>query len=599
MPPRKLTAYIQSLSLTRMLRLSYLLLLAAALVISGGFMAVNLSSLSVGQTNRYTLASLNEVNEQIAEKIGFIAEISLYISRNHQVVSALKYYGEADAIGQLEIEWKLRRLLGDLWMYRPEIYNIVVFAAGKKYVSESNNGVYPLEEALQEDWVKSLGDQNAKLIETRKYGLNTAYQEDNVLSSLVRVTDGAGKTIGMVSVDMAEEHLYQMLQPLQQSENSRLFVLNREGALVSCGDKSLLGQPSGCWPLLQGFLREPDAPGGCRRVRLEGRSCLLVYSDQSDLGWRTVQLIPMAEIYKGADRAVGSACILVALCLLLVYPLSVYMSRLVAAPIRSLSAQMKALRFTDQKPPKATTWLQNEIGELYESFNSMARRNRELMQHIWEEQQARHRSEIRALQAQINPHFLYNTLDSINWMALDYGAQDISRMVTMLSRLLRISLSKEDFTYTLGDELSHVEYYMQIQKVRYKDKFTYEIVSDPSLESCLVPRLIIQPLVENSILHGFTGMEKGGHITIGISCSGGEMTIDVCDNGQSPPAAQLQELLSVRRRNGGYGLQNIHERIRYLFGAQYGLRFLPAARGAHVQVRFPTKRCPAGACPHR
>ena len=233
---------------------------------------------------------------------------------------------------------------------------------------------------------------------------------------------------------------------------------------------------------------------------------------------------------------------------------------------------------------------QDEIGELARSYNSMIEHIHHLLeqqeQNIRQleeeknradiEQALKRRAELRALQAQINPHFLYNTLDSIRWKAELAGATDISRMTTALATLFRIGLSRGQEIITVEQELRHVASYLQIQKMRYSDRMTYTMDIPEDVLQLYTVKLILQPLVENAIYHGIKESSHSGTVTITGCREGDILKLQVCDNGMGIPPERLRMLqadlargLSVSRE--GYGIFNVNERIRLHFGAQYGL----------------------------
>lgn len=232
----------------------------------------------------------------------------------------------------------------------------------------------------------------------------------------------------------------------------------------------------------------------------------------------------------------------------------------------------------------------NEIGTLAASFNGMLAHIQLLLkeqekyieqlqdekENVKLEQQLKRRAELKALQAQINPHFLYNTLDSIRWKAEKAGAKDISQMTMSLATLFRIGLSRGQEIITVQQEMDHVQSYLQIQKLRYGDKLNYTIDFDEDIMRLYTVKLILQPLVENAIYHGIKESETEGMISIIGHRVGDRITFQVTDNGPGIPAERLAVLNKDLKRGlcvsgDGYGIFNVNERIRLYFGTQYGL----------------------------
>ena len=219
-----------------------------------------------------------------------------------------------------------------------------------------------------------------------------------------------------------------------------------------------------------------------------------------------------------------------------------------------------------------------EIAALGQSFNSMIAKIRELLDLVVKQQREKRHAEIRTLQAQIKPHFLYNTLDTIRWMAEEKDAPEIGEMVGALTRLFRISLSRGREIIPLSEEAVHVQSYLYIQKVRYEDKLEYAIDIPESLHNMMVIKLILQPLVENAIYHGIKQKRGTGHIWVEARRQGDALRFTVKDDG----AGMSQEACDRLNRElsdenalpeSGYGIFNVNNRIRLSYGNSYGLHY--------------------------
>ena len=218
---------------------------------------------------------------------------------------------------------------------------------------------------------------------------------------------------------------------------------------------------------------------------------------------------------------------------------------------------------------------------------------RHLMDDIVRQEGEKRRSELEVLQSQINPHFLYNTLDSVIWMTESGQQTEAIQMVTSLARLFRISLSKGKSIIPLADELEHARHYMNIQQIRYKNKFTTEIAARPGTEGLYTLKLIIQPLLENAIYHGMASAEDDGLIRVTAYREGEDLLIDVEDNGLGMRPELAASLLDedrpeVRTKGSGIGVRNVHQRVGLTFGEGYGLAiFSEPDEGTLVRIRLP------------
>lgn len=253
---------------------------------------------------------------------------------------------------------------------------------------------------------------------------------------------------------------------------------------------------------------------------------------------------------------------------------SVRIARRITEPIGALSR--KAERFGEgdfSAAPVSTNIV--ELQTLDRGFDDMAGRVNALMAKQIEDQKSLHRAELELLQAQINPHFLYNTLDSIVILAENQREEDVANMVTSLSSFFRISLSRGKDIISLADERSHVTSYLQIQQIRYSDILKYEIDIPDELLSCRVPKLVLQPLVENALYHGVKNRRGLGTIRITGEARGDDLVLKVSDNGAGMTPEQVQALQSgiYEDRHTGLGLVNVHKRVRLYCGEKYGLSF--------------------------
>ncbi|QBD87660.1 sensor histidine kinase [Clostridium tetani] len=233
----------------------------------------------------------------------------------------------------------------------------------------------------------------------------------------------------------------------------------------------------------------------------------------------------------------------------------------------------------------------DEISILGQVFNQMLTDIKRLINKVYQVEKQKRSAELRVLQSQINPHFLYNTLDTIQWKALEYNAFEVVDMINSLSGFFRISLSDGKEFITICDEVAHVSNYLEIQKIRYKDKISYSMDVDSSLDQYLIPKLIVQPLVENSIYHGLKLQKYKGIINVSISSKDGFLFIKVIDNGlgiNSEKLIVLRKNLAESIETNHYGLYNINERLKLAFGERYSIEIKSELKiGTQVLLRIP------------
>ena len=284
------------------------------------------------------------------------------------------------------------------------------------------------------------------------------------------------------------------------------------------------------------------------------------------------------------------AAVVVLITVIVLY--SVRVTRRITGPIGVLSRKAQQFGSGDFTPTPVRTHI-TELQTLDTGFNDMARRVDALMTKQVEDQRSLHRAELELLQAQINPHFLYNTLDSIAILAESDRGEDVVTMVTSLSTFFRNSLNKGADILSLGAECAQVQSYLEIQQIRYSDILRYEISIPQALMDCMVPKLILQPLVENALYHGIKNRRGMGMITVTGEEKDGDLLLKVSDNGAGMDEERVRELQSgiYEDKHTGLGLVNVHKRIRLYCGAAYGLSFESASgKGTVVTVRLPMNR---------
>lgn len=331
----------------------------------------------------------------------------------------------------------------------------------------------------------------------------------------------------------------------------------------------------------------------------KGRSRFISIETVNNVRWRIVGVAYMDEMTLPWQSVSNYLMLAMLMGVFLALFISVLVAERITRPIRSLDASMRMVDTGRMDISiKEEGW--REVAQLSHTFNRMIARIRDLMAQLLREQEAKRKSELDALQSQINPHFLYNTLDSVVHMQEAGNTEEAVRMVTSLSRLFRISISKGQNIIAVRDELEHARHYLTIQKIRYKNRFDFDFQVQPGVEDLLTLKLIIQPVIENAIYHGVEMLLERGQILIGVSVDEDTLLYEVIDNGVGMEQEQINRLLeggaSFAKRGNGIGVKNVHERIRLYYGSQFGLSIQSEVdMGTIVQLRLPIQHAQRGA----
>ena len=306
--------------------------------------------------------------------------------------------------------------------------------------------------------------------------------------------------------------------------------------------------------------------------------------------WRVVGVSYVDELITGRVEGMIRICvILLFLVLVTAILIGILFSKVFAQPAKRLTGAMEAFEKETEDFQFVTVRGNSEISALSDSFGHMVVRIQELMEQVRQEEITLRKTELNALQAQINPHFLYNTLDSIAWMCEEDRTKEAVEMVNALARLFRISISRGHELITLEKEVEHAKSYLKIQNYRYKNQFAYEFDVEESCLSYLCNKITLQPIIENAIYHGIDRMVDEGYIKICIREEEMAIRMTVTDNGVGMSEEQCQEIL--HREAGdrtGIGIKNVNDRIRIYFGEEYGLHITSELdEGTCVEIRIP------------
>ncbi len=393
------------------------------------------------------------------------------------------------------------------------------------------------------------------------------------LSCAAEVMRGKSAQQGVLLVDIKHSSISELFDNVTLANGGYVYLIDAEGNIIYHPQQQLVAT---------GIVKEHNLEAaklrdGSHTMKFDGASHAVILRSVAYTGWRIVGIIPQRGLT--LDRLQNVLFMLTVFCLFFEITLvsNSYLSKKLMDPIQRLELSVQQL---EQDAEGAEIYIGGsyEIEHLGRSISRMVHQMRKLTDDIVAEHEQKQKSERNALQAQINPHFLYNTLDIIIWMIEKKQPEEAVRIVSALARFFRLSLSGSRNIIPVSEELEQVRNYLMIQEMRYKNKFTYRIEAEPDTLSLSVIKLIVQPVVENAIYHGMEFMDGDGEILIRARREGDDLYIVVSDNGLGMPPDVVEKLLerpaSVRTntRGNGVGLWNVNERIKLYFGDGYGLR---------------------------
>ncbi len=537
----------------------------------------------------------NQVQKAVDLKLEDIEKVLKLLGESQEVQGYLIVDEDREQGRRVQLETAVRELLLQYSAIHRDYLNIVVASSRGHYLSNDSYRIQ--KQALSgELWYQDAVAAGGKpVVICSSIGRNLQdwrnYSSDSYISVAQGIYDkDSRELIGVVLIDLDKQSIQNLVGDITLGQTGFVFIMDNRGNVLYTPENKVVYRINPAW--FQG------AQSGSFKCRIQEEQYRIIYNQSEYTRLTTVGLYDMGKTIEGVARVQRVSILLAVLCCGAAFFWSVFFSKTITTPITNLSKLMKRAQ-TGDLTVRFDNHYQGEIGQLGNSFNSMVNKIDELLCLVYTEQQKKREAEIKILREQIKPHFLYNTLDSIQWMAKKYQAMDIVETVRALSNFFRISLSSGKEYITLGEEMSLVRSYLDVQKFRYEDLFEYEPSCPDELLDCQVPRLIVQPLVENALYHGIKESERErGYIRIHIRQEEpGTLRILVMDDGAGMSQEEcdgMNELLRMEKRPKepqAFGALNVHDRIHFSYGEPYGLFYRPGPEGGTVaEIRLPLTR---------
>jgi len=544
-----------------------------------------------------TLSQTLDLNERSLKQTS--AYLNYTLSSLNNIIDTLSFDETIQSVLKTESQYD-RAMEGNWFLQRTDVLNIIY----NPYTTNELQSVrvYPLEgpsRFSQTESYKQLGkegqqawDERIQTLELFKMILIPSSlftgEYPNTISLVKRVPDfnSINKYIGMIKGDIPQHVFQAIVGQTAASKGSTTLLFNSYGELIAhVGDEALKNVET-----IKQLLAEQNIAldGSLTSVHI-GEESFFIGGNHVDLSdWQLVCLIPENQVLSAATAYRSQMFWMVLALFIATVPLSFYTTKTVTNRIRKLQhhiGQSQEKGF-DIVPLENGT---DEIGELTIAYDTMASNLRDLLEEQFQQGYQIKDLEIKVLQSTIDPHFLYNTLDLMSWKALQKHDTESANLAKALSKFYKLSLGHGQTIVPLRCELEHVRTYVEIQNMRFDGKITLSIMVPVELQDYMVFKIMLQPIVENAILHGIRERkDETGTIWIRARKLGDSLTITVADNGVGMQASQMETLLTLSDEHTGYGVWNIHERIRLAHGDSYGLRFYSKPNtGTVVSIVLP------------
>lgn len=545
------------------------------------------------QVNDNTLQLISKVNESLEFYISNMQSITYFIGFNEKV----QHFLAAEAEPNPANEYDIQRFLRDFTTLSPEVAGILIVNSNGDYIS--NEFFAPSTKDLtEESWYKEAVDNNGIFTiigQPKDRGLSSLvnYQNDEVVSVVRAVVDPyADEVLGVILMDLKQRVIKETLVDVRLGKTGYLMLVDDQGRNIYQPNDPLIENVPNKWIAGQ--------DSGTFSKKVNSQRLQFIHQKSPFTNWTTIGVFPAEETIFEIREIRFYLVSFIFLLMIFGIQISYFLSNSISNPIVQLMKFMRKaesgefdVRYREKR--------NDEIGMLGRSFNKMLRQINHLMSLTKLREKEKRDAEFRSLQANINPHFLYNTLDTIQWMARKQKRNDIAEVVESLAKLFRIGLSKGRDIISLGEELDHIKNYLQIQKTRYRDKLNYQIHVGECVRDLYVIKFILQPIIENAIYHGIKERRGPGHIIVTVQEKESKLSITIEDDGAGMTELQLQEMRQAlneaiartenkgeTRDKKGYGTLNVQARIQLAFGEGYGMHIQSEEKlGTTVEIILP------------
>lgn len=466
------------------------------------------------------------------------------------------------------------------------INGIYIFSANDESFCENSDGMLPEYNVKNESWYQQIASLSVHQMfvppHVEKKYINGSRQ---VNFSYVRALTNiyTGQFLGVLVIDLNEQALTNIIKTTKDKTMGEIYITDSQNQVIfretgqsgpSASDGLRVGQTFDMSRISSKFRQD--------------NFLLSKYSNQT--GWNIIYIVPKSQLYVPVNNIRNATLLIILICSLLFISLSYFISRNLSKPVQRLQQSIRAIEDGDLNV-RVKIESNDEIGQLSASFNHMVRNINNLIHDVYEFELKNKQAELNVLQNQINPHFIYNTLETFNMMAILKENYEMSDALTAFSRILRFNFQNKEEIVPIDKELSYLTDYVNLQKLRYTSQFDVTMAADDPVRQYGIIKMIIQPLVENSIYYGFDDTIEKIHIQVSIQKQESSLLITVSDNGIGMTPEKLEDVKKslhteeASMKSGSIGLNNINERVKLYFGNEYGLT-ISSVYGSGTDVRI-------------
>lgn len=549
------------------------------------------SSIIETEVTNSLLQTLKQSNINISNKLNNMADISNEIFLDTRVQDFVSDYNNNNIPVQLIEVKNVKDMIISLTNKR-ENYKIKLYINEKKIASGEKINFFSVKDIMGKSWYDKIVQHNGGIFWTGVYKENHIdIGEVNIISCarILKHSFNYNDNDGVLLIDIPESNISSILSGINIGEG--VYVIDKAGEIVSHKDKSKLGTQSLNSKELE-YVNSSSS--GIEKINKDGRDIFLVYQTVNATGWKMVAEMDSKDIIKTNTVFNNISTFVAIIVTFIVVVFGIFL--LFTHVMEDMNKQVKTLVDEIEKggvsiiDENINNSSSGDLTRLGKNVYNMMQKVKNLMEESYQAKIREREAQLHALQAQINPHFLYNTLDSINWMAIKIDSKEISFMVNSLAKYFRLSLSKGKDIVSIKDELELINVYLTIQQVRYKGAIQFEFRVEESVENYNIHKLTLQPIIENAIIHGIQkNKNRSGLIVIEAKKIDQDIIFTISDNGVGMNEEYIDKVLSniPNGKEGSYGLYNVNERIKLYFGDEYGINiYSEELVGTKVEIKI-------------
>ncbi len=587
---QRIALLFRNIKIQARLVLLFIVLSVVPLLISGVDSYNKSSNAIKTKISTYSVQVMSQISVNIGREITRLENDSIEISFSDKAQYVLKNYNNMTEWDVMDIQDKMKGDLVKKFSSLHDISDVLLYTRNQDKIVAYGDKTFKLNlkksflEPYLETISKEAGSPVWKAVDTGveenmvKYATSPEQHSKSngiLIGRAVKSMD-TGDIIGTLIMRTNERYFLNVYVNTDIGEGADIFLVDRDGTVVSSRNPDLkVTKPYVDAQLINRIKSDEKNKKSVFNMKMGDKDYLVAYAPVANAPWYVVGTIPFSYLNSETDNIKSNSIIVGIICFFGSVLLSYIFSMSISSPLKKLVKAMNQAKKGNLNVCVADC-SKDEIGEVTNNFNSMVTEIKNLLANVKNKEKQKRNAELKALQAQINPHFLSNTLNTAKWLAGIQKAENVESILTSMINLLHMSMGKGNDFISIREEMEYIRDYINIQEYRYYNKFKVNYEVEEDILDYKIPKFLLQPVVENSIIHGIAPMKGQGLVVVKGFKYGSELKITVTDNGVGIPEEKIEKILEndsdqTRSQFSGIGIRNVHERIIMNFGEQYGL----------------------------